>query len=174
MGRLKFVFALSLTLVTSIAIAEEKPNAAPIVPPRFVTVHQIDKPYGTIALTAVTLRFVARAPAKEKETGGLNGPKVKPVYETRVLLYEPGFGEVFDAEGKKLTDEDIWKRVKVGAIVLVSADGSKVHPEYLETIAKETLVFVLPQHVVAPISGEAACQAFPLDDSPPLHPRIRQ
>jgi hypothetical protein len=165
MGRLKFVFALSVTLVTTIAIAEEKPNAAPIVPPRFVTVWDLDKSNGKIALTTVTVRFVVRAPAKEKEADReLNGPKVKPVYETRVESYEPGVGEVFDTQGKKLTDEDIWKKVKVGAIALVSGDGNKVHPVYLEMIAKETLIFVLPQRVTGPIGSEAAYLPVPLDN----------
>jgi hypothetical protein len=157
MGRLKFVFALFLTVVASVAIAEEQPNIAPIVPPRFVTVHQIDKSNGKIALTTVTVRVMARAPAKEKETDGLKGPKVEPIYETLVESYEPGVGEVFDTHGKKLTDEDIWKRVKVGAIVLVSGDGNKVDPTYSEMVAKETLIFVLPQ----PIRGKAAYTQHP-------------
>ena len=93
-----------------------------------------------------------RLVAREKENG-TDRDVTKPVYETQSVSYQTGLGEVYDSEGKKLTDEDIWKRAKVGAVVLVSANGSKVDSAYLEAIAKETLVFVLPRYVGAPAAG---------------------
>lgn len=52
--------------------------------------------------------------------------------------------EVFDAECQKLSMEQAAKMLAPGKTVLVSADGYPVAAEFLRTLKKEILVFVLP------------------------------
>jgi membrane-associated protease RseP (regulator of RpoE activity) len=56
--------------------------------------------------------------------------------------------QVFDVDGQKLNDDEVWKRMAVGTVVAVSADAKKVDPTFLKTLAKDTLVVVSPIYAV--------------------------
>ena len=61
--------------------------------------------------------------------------------------------QAFDATGKKVSAKALLKRLKKPGAVLVSADGAKVDPFYLEIIKKDTLVLILPSPKSEPESG---------------------
>ena len=58
--------------------------------------------------------------------------------------HRPALGDlqVYDGGGKKLTTEDLLKRVKVGSVVIVAADENKVDPAYLAVLKEDAIVLV--------------------------------
>ncbi len=66
----------------------------------------------------------------------------KPVYEQRVLKLKLKNAEVFEPSGRKLDGEELWKRLAIGATVVIPVDGKAVDSAYLRVLAKDTLVFV--------------------------------
>jgi len=168
MVRTKLLVVLSLAIAASTAAAQEKPKMLTSVSPRFVTVFEINQRQGVLDLVSVTVRFAAKTVKMDVKKDGKLQTVTKTVYEP---VYEKHIGrlalksaEVFDAGGKKLSSEDVWKRVAVGATVLVSADGNKVDSVYLSALAKDTLVFVSPQYVL-PTAPTAVAPPGPLPKS---------
>jgi hypothetical protein len=150
MARLILVVVLQLSIFVSTALAQEVPRARPGVPPRFVTVLQINQRQGEIDLANVTVRFVpetrVRAVKQDGKVENVTETVMKPVYEERMVgRVALVSAEVFEAGGKKLSREDVLKRVAVGTIVVISADGKPVNPAYLRLLANETLVIDSPQ-----------------------------
>ena len=150
MERMKFllVFLMAFTVVP--AWAQEKPAARSSVPPRFVTVLQTNPRKGELELSNVTVRFVPETRTRAVERDG----KVEEEERTTIAtVYEESMvgtvvlesAQVFEAGGKKLSGEEVLKRVAVGTVVAVSADGKEVSPAYLGALAKDTLIFVSPQ-----------------------------
>jgi hypothetical protein len=50
--------------------------------------------------------------------------------------------DIYDATGKKLTTEEFLKRVKVGTVVVVAADESRVDPAFLNVLKEDTVILV--------------------------------
>ena len=50
--------------------------------------------------------------------------------------------KIFDAGGKKITAEQCRKRVKLGSVVLVTADENMPDPAYLAVLKEDTIVVV--------------------------------
>lgn len=127
-----------LGVVLCEAQADEKPEAAKAqlaVPPRLVTVGRIDQQNGKIDLRDLTVRFIW-------------DPNRKAIYEDHGWTLSLESAEVFDVENKKLTNDELWKRVAVGAVVAISADAKKVDRAFLKALAKDTIVFVSPEYAV--------------------------
>jgi len=118
--------------------ADDAPQAAQAaIGPRLATVARVDQEKGEIELREVMSRVVWN-------------PQRKVVYEHFGLTLSTAMEafEVFDVDGQKLTDDEVWKRMAVGTVVAVSADAKKVDPMFLKTLAKDTLVVVSPMYAV--------------------------
>jgi hypothetical protein len=170
MVRLGLVVAVSMSILASTAIAQEKPKVPTGPPPVFRTVTSIDKAMSELELAEIQTKFVAETVNEEVKKEGkveLRSKAIfKPVYvqvRTKLALAS---AEVFDAAGKKLSREDVPKRLTAGATVLVSADGKKVDTVYLSVITADTLVLVSPEYV----KPAAPAGPSPIVPSPPKKP----
>lgn len=114
-------------------------------PPRFATVMSFDKERQEVILGYVSMHFVLDARMEAREEGGkkveVEVPVMKSVYEMRPNKFVLRRGAVYDTAGKKVEADALWKRLSVGASVLVSIEGKPVDPSYLSIVKKETLVF---------------------------------
>lgn len=121
-------------------------------PPRLVTVARLDPQQGEIDLRSTRVRFVwETAPQKaEPDQPAQRAPETvrKRIYETDSWRLSLSTAEAYDTQGTKLADEEVWKRIKVGAAVAISADAEQVDPVYLAVLAKDTVVFVSPEYAV--------------------------
>jgi hypothetical protein len=63
---------------------------------------------------------------------------------TMVSKYKPVFKEIdaFDPKGKKLTADEVAKRLKPGSVVLISVDEKPVDPAYLAIVKDDTVILV--------------------------------
>ncbi len=155
-----FSFVL-LGIAAGIAQADEKPKAAAVwvpVPPRLVTVGRVDQQKGEIDLRNLTVRFVWE-------------PNRKAIYEDHGWTLSLASAEVFDVENKKLTNDELWKRIAVGAVVAISADAKKVDRAFLKALAKDTLVFVSPEYAVNSVL-QSARQPVLVPQVAPVAPAI--
>jgi hypothetical protein len=132
---LTLLIAVYCGIAPALFEAIEAPRMPAGVPPHLVTVGSIDLQKGEIGLQNRTVRFVWE-------------PNRKAVYEERGWTLTVESAEAFDANGKKLKREELWKRIAVGAVVALSADAQEVDPAFLEALAKDTLVFVSAEHAV--------------------------
>lgn len=130
-----FTFLL-LVIAFRSAHADDAPQAAKMaMGPRLATVARVDQEKGEIELREVTSRVVWN-------------PQRTVLYEQRGLTLSPTLEafDVFDVDGQKLTDDEVWKRMAVGTVVAVSTDAKKVDPMFWKTLAKDTLVVVSPMY----------------------------
>jgi hypothetical protein len=106
------------------------------------------------ALTGLALLTATRA-AEEPTRSPKGEPPalflVTEVTEDAIVLKGPGSVtyrsalkdlDISNAAGKKLTAEDLLKRVKAGSVVVVASDENAIDPGYLKTLKDDTLVFV--------------------------------
>jgi hypothetical protein len=97
-------------------------------------------------LVAVAVPVVVE---KQVNVGGMI--RVVKEFQTRSELREETMKhalrgmEFYDARGEKVKKEDAFKRLTPGAVVLMSADGKKVHPAYLRIFKDDTLILVQPK-----------------------------
>jgi hypothetical protein len=140
--------ALLPTLIVTAMIAAPAPGDKPGMPdgptPTIATVAAIDKDAGTCTLRTIVIKMVT---ANETVPQNLNGMIVQRVVPVTRLIREMTEQKVSikdtpvsDAEGNKVAEEDVWKRLTTGATVVVSTDGNKVDSGYLTAFKKETLV----------------------------------
>jgi hypothetical protein len=149
MVRTKLLVVLSLGIAGATAGAQEKAKTPKGLPPTFAIVLAMDKAEAVLDLGDTTVRMVSEERAKRVEKDGkveaVKYTVYKPIGEQHVRKLELKSAEVF-TRGKKLSTEEVWKRLTVGATVLVSVDGKSVDPAYLGVLAQDTLVFVSPQY----------------------------
>jgi hypothetical protein len=143
MKRVTLLVAVCLGVAPSLGVADEKPGISSGVPPFLVTVGSINRQKGEIGLRNRTVRFVWE-------------PNRRAVYEEHGWTLTLASTQVFDVKGKKLTSEELWKRIAAGAVVAVSADGKEVDPGFLKAFAKDTLVFVSAEYAVNHVTQQAA------------------
>lgn len=130
-----FAFVL-LAIAFRSARADDAPQAAKAaIGPRLVAVARVDQQNGEIELREVMSRVVWN-------------PQRTVVYEQRGFTLSPAMEafDVFDVNGHKLTDDEVWKRIAVGTVVAVSADAKTVDAMFLKVLAKDTLVVVSPMY----------------------------
>jgi hypothetical protein len=111
---------------------------------------------------------VTRKGNRDENENPATQTKLLPVYEEQVRDVPLDSAQFSEAGGKKLSSEDILKRVAVGTIVVISADGKPVDPAYLKTLAKDTLV------VVSPVFAMQASQVPTGDGNWSVRPVSRQ
>jgi hypothetical protein len=137
-----------LLIVATGVMADDKPKL-PSVPPRLVIVGKLDRQNAQIELWSHTVRFVWESAAAKKQDETGEGTRIrKSVYETQAWTLALKSAEAFDAQGKKVNPDEVWRRIAVGSVVAIAADDRPVDALYLSALAKDMLVFVSPEYAV--------------------------
>ena len=149
---------LALGIAATTAAAQEKTKISKGPPPEIVTVVAMDEEQGVLDLEYVGVVEMEKVRVKNTYTNRVKHEDTvrdevrtleaiidKPIYKPRVLKLKLKFTEVFDPSGRKLDGEVVWKRLAVGATVVIPVDGMPVDSDYLRALAKDTLVLVSPQ-----------------------------
>ena len=136
---------LALGIAATTAAAQEKTKISKGPPPEIVTVVAMDEEQGVLDLEyvgvvemeKVRVKNTYTKRVKHKDTvlatrSGRWRPSIdKPIYKPRVLKLKLKYTEVFNASGKKLAGEQVWKRLAVGSTVVIPVDGKPVDSDYL-------------------------------------------
>jgi hypothetical protein len=123
----------SAILVATVPVAsraEDKPKHPERSGPGFATVYRVDQAKGFL-----DTRFVEAQPAPGSDLG-------KKIYKGHLRRDAIADVKAFDGEGKKLSEKDMWDRMKEGTLVLVF--WNELDPFYLAVAKKDALVLVLP------------------------------
>jgi hypothetical protein len=81
-----------------------------------------------------------KLPTGERDT---DGKPVRYTYLGCFATFKPADVSMTQADGKRVTTADTWKRLKVGTVVLVSMDGNEIAKEFLTQVKADTLVLRL-------------------------------
>lgn len=149
--RTSVAIIVPLLALAGTATAQDKP-AGP--PPVFKFVDSVDKDKSQITFTYDLIRFV---PVVKEVTVNVNGMQVKqlimetiPVTETRTTVIDLAKSKIVTPDGKDFPLGDAWKRLKKGAVVLVSETGNTPAQAYLKALSAETLVVIPPATMINP------------------------
>jgi hypothetical protein len=151
-----FFFLLLLIAFRSAQAADAPQAEKAAIGPRLVAVARVDQQNGEIELREVMSRVVWN-------------PQRTVVYEQRGFTLSPAMEafDVFDVNGHKLTDDEVWKRIAVGTVVAVSADAKTVDAMFLKVLAKDTLVVVSPMYAAIMLPGTKEHPVIPQAALPP-------
>jgi hypothetical protein len=117
-------------------------QAIPLGPqPKFAIVRSINKELGE-----VTLSQIQAVTEVVPEKAIVNGQEVtrnviRSVLRTVEKTFSVDKGTVLDPVGKKVPAAELWKRLKVGATVLVASQ--QPDPLYLRVVQPDTLIFIM-------------------------------
>jgi len=147
---------------TSFAQPEQVPQASP---PAIVTVKEMRADRGELVCDLLVAERVEVTRTKIIEEKGVKKEVAEKAFVTRAVPTQVTFAlkpsTFLTVGGKKLTDEDVAKRVTPGTLLLVSA-GGKPDPAYLKVLRDDALILVTPDWGIPP------------PPRPPLPPRPRQ
>ena len=110
----------------------------------------------TVARTEMVKVTVAQGNAINPNGGAAPAVVTRDVPVTKMVVVE--LGDVKDlkvttADGKKVETADAVKALKGGAVVVVSADGKPVSPNFLKLFKDDVLVLASPELTAAPGVG---------------------
>src|SRR5262249_57340593 len=74
---------------------------------------------------------------------------VREIRQVRVVVKD---AQISTAAGQRLEGNELWKRVKPGDVVVVSADGGMIDPAFLRVLTRDTLVIVTPRQPGPPMA----------------------
>src|SRR5262245_39608865 len=149
--RISLVFA-SLVAATALAAAgppdsllpdpspPKKPEQPPTLAPQVGTVIALDGETGTIKYSVVVPRTI-----HELVFGPDSRLQFRVIgwqYERVIRTAKMDQLQFFDGTGKRLTTNEVWKRLMIGTDFFVSADGKPVSAAHLKLIAPNALVVV--------------------------------
>jgi hypothetical protein len=141
------VIALTAGLLVAAGRGKEEKSELPRGPAPIHTVARVDRAGRLIVTTPVTVykmeerkRVVNRGGKEVEVTEFVRVPEV--VLTTREVKNSQF--QVFEAGGKKVEAKDLARRLTRWTPVLLSADGKKVDPFYLQVIKKGTPIILLP------------------------------
>lgn len=156
---------VAMLVLAGRANAQEKP-AGP--PPAFRVVEDIDKDKGRIIYKETTITAV---PVQKEVVANINGMLVKqvvtesvPITTTATVAIDLAKSKIIMPAGKEVALDDVWKRLKKGAVIVVSADGNAPGEVYLKALSADTLVVTPPrtmQRINAPVPGVVAPKPLP-------------
>jgi hypothetical protein len=105
-----------------------------------------DKAKGTIVFQEIVLRTVIVEREVEEIVNGQAVKRKVQVPETvavqELVAIKVGAGKVITPDGKQVSNEDLWKRLKKGIVVVVSASSEAPAQMYLRALHAETLVII--------------------------------
>jgi hypothetical protein len=152
-------------LLASFAIAEadDKPSFEELVPPVLAVVNKVEAEAGVVQVYTVRANGTpkykgeASAPARQPEVIVV---QLDPKAELKGLQFRGGFT---DTAGKAVPWVDAVKRLKVLDVVLLSGDGGKVHPLYLNAVKADTLVLRLERQDAPKLPPGGGVKVVPKD-----------
>jgi hypothetical protein len=106
--------------------------------PQFAIVRNIDKASGEVTLS----QFMVIPEVVQTDLSGKEGIRIviRQVRHTLEKRFSIDKGTVLDTGGKKVPAAEVWKRLKIGATVLVASQP--VDPLYLRIVQPDTLIFI--------------------------------
>jgi hypothetical protein len=143
--RFTFVVLICAAIVTKAACAADDiaPPSGP--PPRFLTLEKVDEKkawfdawVGEVAGQKEILQY---PDGSTREVGG-------SAYGCISYWIPINKATWFDGEGTRLESESVWKEIKPGSNVLLSADGKPVSPVYLKLLKKDIYILVVPSNLL--------------------------
>jgi hypothetical protein len=137
------VAILSCLAFVSGVFAQDAPKGPP---PIFKVVTSVDAAKGQIQFKETVTKVV---PVQKEIDVNVNGQIMKQVIteyvsvlEERSYVVEVANARVITPDGKKIANDDIWKRVKAKNVVVLSANGDTPAAEYLRALHPETVVII--------------------------------
>jgi hypothetical protein len=162
--RRAFSVGLCLLFVAG-AGAGDNPAADPKspVPPTIVLVSHIDAEAGTIRVNLFQGDgdpFYKGEPGRKRESARQTVVRLTPGGELKGSQFR---GELSDAAGKVVPAADAFKRLKDGTTLLLSGDGGKVSPLYLQVVKEDTLVLVLERRDAPKLPPNGGIKFVPIE-----------
>lgn len=146
--------ALAVACAVSDLNAAELPRVSG-PPPRFAIVAEVNQRDKSINLLETIVKIVPFEQVRKVEKNGMVVEEKFTAFKQelvqqilRVAITKET--EVYDAGNNRLADAEIWKRLKTGVPILLSADGRKVDPAYLGIVKKDAIIVAIPQPPVTP------------------------
>src|SRR5262245_55437175 len=127
---LSFVSALGVVLSAFGAQQQSQSSTSTIDPPCmpiFARVTSVVEQDGLIYVSWTTAGR-HRLPDGER---GIDGKTVRYTYQGCYATFNPENSSVMQADGKKLTTAETWRRLQVGTVLLISMDTSEIAKEFL-------------------------------------------
>ncbi len=134
-------------------LVELKPNADGKV---LITVTRVDKVKVQAAIGIAIAPGGAAPPPPQ--------PVVREITVNKAMTVELGDVKeltITTTDGKKLDVADALKRLKSGAVVIVSANGKPVSPQYLKLFKDDVLVLASPELIGTPRRSGRTTPGFP-------------
>lgn len=119
-------FATLSVLLFSAGFANGQADPPASIPPVFKVVAEADKAKGEIVFRDQVLKSVA-------------GQVVAEEHRMEFTLDDV---RIITPNGKRVANDDVWKRLKKGTVVVVSADGRMPAESFLKALNAETLVII--------------------------------
>jgi len=141
------LWLLSGLAVVAAPLPADTPREVTGPPPRLVLIQKVDKARKLVSTCEFEAVPVTKQKTVQKKVGGQVVAEtvnyIEYVHVRKEVPFRMKGVVVYDTEGKVLAPDTYWQRLKVGAVVLLSADNKKVDPAYLKFARPETLILVL-------------------------------
>ena len=113
-------------------------------PPKFVIVHDTYPAQGTIVLSTAK---VYTEKYQVKQNVNVNGQVMERTQYHYRAVYQYDTLDAHDScvmtpDGKQLPIDEVWKRLKLNTLLVVSGDGKRPASEFLRALSADTLVFI--------------------------------
>jgi hypothetical protein len=141
-------------LVLGVSVAFGQPEQVPQAsPPTIVTVKEVRADRGELVCDLLVAERVEVTRTKVIEEKGVKKEVAEKTFVTRAVPTQVTFplkaSTFLTVGGKKVTDEDVAKRVTPGTLLFVSV-GGKPDPAYLKVLRDDTLILVTPGWGIPP------------------------
>ena len=154
---MKATFAILFVMLFSAGQAHAQPARPAIGPPVFMVIASADKVKGEIVFIERVFKI-------------MNGQTVAEEYKTEFNIADC---RVITPNGKQVPNDDLWKRLKNGTVVVVSTDGKTPAQPFLRTLNAEALVIMpAPKDPLVVPAKEWVEQGIPLAAKEPVEQRI--
>jgi hypothetical protein len=131
------ILALLASYLVYPALADDDPVLPKTATPTLQVIRKIDQDAGMITV-ALMLPVLAEDKAKGKD-----GPS-KFKLEASEATIDVADYKAQTVAGKKLETQELWRRLKVGQVVVVSLDHRGLDPAYRKALARDVVIFVPP------------------------------
>jgi hypothetical protein len=139
------LFAAALVLLSATLVAAQ-PGAGTDFPPAFKMVTNVDQKKGQViiletvhkAVPVLVERIVVVNGKEERVTETRN----EMVSEQRMIAIDMSNSRVITPDGKQLTLDDVWKKMKAKSVIVMSANGDTPAAVYLRALNPETLIVI--------------------------------
>ncbi len=142
---MRLVVAAALAVI--IASQASAQPAAPLGPPPvFKVVNSFDKTKGQIIFLETLTRQVPVTVERIVIVDGVQQKVTETRYVTELMqqlaVHDATQGRAITPDGKQLPIDEMWKRLKVNTVVLVSGHGNTPNQVFLRALSAETLILI--------------------------------